>query len=33
MSLDFSVTKKIALRLMFLDPEQYKKETAEDETP
>jgi hypothetical protein len=26
MSLDFSVTKKITLRLMFLDPEQFKKE-------
>lgn len=26
MSLDFSVAKKITLRLMFLDPEQFKKE-------
>ena len=26
MSLDFSVAKEITLRLMFLDPEQFKKE-------
>jgi hypothetical protein len=26
MSLDFTVAKKITLRLMFLDPEQFKKE-------
>lgn len=33
MSLDFSVAKKITLRLMFLNPEQFKKESAEDVTP
>jgi hypothetical protein len=33
MSLDFSVTKKITLQLMFLDPEQFKKEQPADETP
>jgi hypothetical protein len=30
MSLDFSVTKKITLRLMFLDPEQFKKDPEVD---
>lgn len=33
MTLDFSVAKQITLRLMFLNPEQFKKEPVADTTP